>query len=604
MSTAAIYREVLAAMRRHVMRLALACIEVLLIAGLELLKPWPLKIVIDNVLGGRPLRLGRPLGLCLEPVAIPRKELLVFACGGLVGLYLLLALLQAANNYLTIDVGQRMVADLRARLFDHLNRLALSFHRRHETSDLMVRVTYDSYAIQAIAINGVFPVFASLVLLAGMFAAMAHVDLPLTLAALAIVPLLTVTIFALGPHIDRVAVGARSKESEVYNEAHRTLSAIEVMQAFTAEESAARQFSARSRASLSENLRLYVLQTCYGGAVNVVIGAGGAAVIYLGARQVAAGRLTIGGLVVFVTYLASLYTPISRLFQTYGNLHSAVAGLRRCMELLYSPLEIADRPDAAALGRPCGVLEFRGVTFRYGIGPVVLKGVTFAAYPGEMLAIVGPSGAGKTSLVRLMARFYEANSGVVAIDGRPIQALTLRSLRQALALVPQPPILVSGSIRANIALGNPAAGAAEIERAARLAQLEPLLKRMPLGIDQLVGQGGAQLSQGEAQRIAIARALLKDAPMLVMDEPTSALDPLTEMRIMEAVRACARQRTIIVIAHRLSTVRHADRILVLRGGRIEEQGSFSDLVARGGFFSYLYRLHNCDAGPLGPAAGE
>jgi len=583
--TARIYLRVLAEMRRHAWRLTAAIAEVLLISALEVLKPWPLKVVIDSVLGGARPQLSWLGGMS-------RGELLVVSCLGLIALYLGLVLLQVSNNYLTISIGQRMVNDLRSRLFEHLQRLSLAFHRRREVGDLMMRINYDTFSVQTIAMNGMFPVLSSLILLVSMFLMMLRIDTVLTLVALGVVPLLLILIGSISGRIDRLATGARMKESDLYNVAHRALSAIHVVQAFTREAEVHREFVEKSSESLSENLRLYLFQTLYSGAVNVLIAAGTAVVIYVGALHVMDNRLTVGDLVVFVTYLASLYAPINQLFQTYGQVHSAVAGMRRCLELLELEPEIKDRPGARPAGRLRGAIEFRGVTFGYGPGEPVLKQIGFRADPGETVAIVGPTGAGKTTLTTILARFYEQQEGAVEIDGQPVEQFTIRSLRENIAIVLQPPMVLSDTIRANIALGKASATADEIARAAQMARLGPLLAKLPNGLDTVVGPGGHQLSQGEAQRVTIARALIKNAPILIMDEPTSALDAETESLVMAAVQEVMRGRTTLVIAHRLATIQNATRILVLREGRIEEQGTFNELIRAGGFFSYLYSLQS------------
>ncbi len=585
MGTVRVYSQSVRYLRPYTGRFALAVAEVLLIGAVEVLKPWPLKIVIDNVVGGAPLHSG-------WLPAIAPGALLAAACTSLVILYLGLALLQVTNNYLTISIGQRMVNDLRSRLFEHLQRLSLSFHRRRELGDLMMRVTYDTFSIQTIAMNGLFPVLSAAILLGGMFAVMIRIDATLTLIALVIVPALLVLIAAISRPIDRLASRARLKESRVYDVAHRALSAIHVVQAFTREAEAHREFVETSRASLGENLKLYTFQTVYSGAVSVLIAAGTALVIYVGARHAMAGKLTIGDLVVFTTYLASLYGPINQMFQTYGMVQSAKAGMRRCLELLELEPEIRDRPGARALARARGEIEFDDVVFGYDSDTAVLKGISFKAAPGETVAIVGPTGAGKSTMASLLARFYEPRRGRIRIDGQDISELTLKSLRGNISIVLQPPLVLTESVRSNIALGKPGAGEEEIQRAARMARLEPVLDKLPNRLDEVVGQGGHSLSQGEAQRVTIARAMVKDAPILIMDEPTSALDAETEAMVLAAVREAMRGRTTLVIAHRLSTIQNADRILVLRDGVIEEQGNFAELVARGGFFSQLYNLQS------------
>ncbi|MDO8434064.1 MAG: ABC transporter ATP-binding protein [Candidatus Binatus sp.] len=583
MGTFELYGHVIRAMRPHLGRLAIAIVAVLLASATEVLKPWPLKVVIDNVLRGAPL-----LNRWIPPLT--RAELLLAACLSLVILYALLGLLNVGANYLTISIGQRMVNDLRARLFDHLQSLSLSFHRRREIGDLMVRITYDTYSIQTIAMNGFFPLLSASILLVGMFTVMIRMDAMLTLVALAIIPMMLLLIVSISGRIDAISGGARIKESRLFTVAQSALAAIHVVQAFTREGESYREFVESSSESLDATLRLYTLQTLYGGAVSVLIACGTATVIFIGAQHVLSGRLTIGDLIVFTTYLASLYAPVNQISQTYGQVEGAKAGLRRCLELLAIDPEIKDRPGAQSIGRARGQIEFDNVKFGYDPGWPVLKGINFKAQQGETIAIVGPSGAGKTTMASLLARFYEQQQGVIRIDGHDIRDLKLDSLRGNIAMVLQPPLVLGDSMRTNVAFGLRNASEAQIARAIEMARLDPVVAKLPRGIDEIVGQGGHSLSEGEAQRVTIARALLKDAPILIMDEPTSALDTETESMVLDAVREAMRGRTTLVIAHRLSTIQNADRILVLRDGLIAEQGTFNELLARKGFFSYLYNI--------------
>jgi len=568
-------------MRPHLGRFAIAIVMVAMGAGAEVLKPWPLKVVIDNVLRGAQFDWAPTYS---------RESLLVAACVALVVVYALVAVFNVANNFVTISIGQRMVNDLRAQLFNHLQRLTLSFHRRRQVGDLMVRIAYDTFSIQTIAMNGVFQVLSSSVMLVGMFFVMVRIDWMMSVIALGVIPLLVVFISLTGAQIERLATGARVKESRLYTVTHQALAAIHVVQAFTREAESYRAFVESSSESLGENLRLYTYQTFYAGAVGVLIAIGTASVMYVGALHVLSGALTIGGITVFTAYLASLYAPINQIFQTYGLVQGANAGLRRCLEILEIDPEIKDRPGARAIARVRGEIEFENVVFGYDPAAPVLKGISFKANAGETVAIVGPSGAGKTTMASLVMRFYEQQTGTIRIDGVDLRDITLNSLRANIATVLQPPLVLGDTLRANVTLGKPNPSEADIQRAIERARLAPVIAKLPKGAEELVGQGGHSLSEGEAQRVTIARALLKDAPILIMDEPTSALDAETEASVLAAVGEAMKGRTTLVIAHRLSTIQNADRILVLREGVIEEQGRFAELLARGGFFSHLHRL--------------
>jgi ATP-binding cassette subfamily B protein len=578
-----IYREVFRRMRPHLGRFIVAILGVAVGAAMEVLKPWPFKIVIDNVLGEKPLDFAGASNYS-------REDLLLGACVAGVIIFLLAGILTVINNYVTVSIGQRMVNDLRGQLFDHLQRLSLGFHRRREIGDLMVRIVYDTFAIQTITMNGLFQILSSAIMLLGMFVVMLRIDMTMTLIALGVVPILVVLIASVSGTINELAGKARIKESNLYTVAHRALASIHVVQAFTREAESYREFVESSSESLGENLRLYTFQSIYAGAVSVVIAMGTALVMYFGALHVMRAQITIGELTVLTAYLASLYAPINQIFQTYGLVESAKAGLRRCLELMAIDPEIQDRPGARAVGRVRGDIEFDSVVFAYGAANPVLKGISFKAKAGESIAIVGPSGAGKTTMASLVMRFFEPQRGSIRIDGNDLREVTLDSLRKNIAVVLQPPLVLGDTLGGNIALGKPGATEDEIRRAAEMARLGPVLAKLPRGLDEQVGQGGHSLSEGEAQRVTIARALLKDAPILIMDEPTSALDTETESMVLAAVREAMRGRTTLVIAHRLSTIQSADRILVLRDGAIEEQGTFQELLSRGGFFSYLYNL--------------
>ena len=574
---------------------SVAILQVLLIGVLELAKPWPLKVVVDNVLGAHPLDW--PGLRDLEP-----RALLAVACAALVGAYALLGLLSVTSNYATISVGQRLVNDFRSELYAHLQRLSLAFHSRRAVGDLLYRLTADTFAIQTLTMNGFFPLLTSIVLLVGMVVVMVRLDWTLTLIALAVVPLLFISITAMSRQITTLATDARVKESALWAVAQQTIGAIRVIQAFTTEEDEHRRFLSTSRESLAANLRLYTFQTVYSAFVSVLIAGGTAAVLWIGASHVLSGHLTVGEVLVFTSYLASLYAPINNLTQTVGLVQSARVGAERVFEILETAPDLTDGSRELRRGDVHGAITFDEVRFGYDPERTVLRGVSFHARAGELVAVVGATGAGKTTLVSLVPRFYDPTAGRVLLDGIDVREFRLKSLRQRVAMVLQPALVFPTTVRENIAYGRPEATAAQIREAAHLAQLDGFLQRLPAGLDTVVGEGGATLSAGEQLRITIARAILRDAPLLILDEPTSALDAETEALVMQGLERLMAGRTTFVIAHRLSTVRRADTILVLDDGRIVEQGSFTELVARGGHFARLHRTQFGEEG--GRAAGS
>ncbi|NTU48344.1 MAG: ABC transporter ATP-binding protein [Syntrophobacteraceae bacterium] len=556
--------------------------QVLLISLFEILKPWPLKIVIDHVLTSKPVPWKFAESFAGDTV-------LFLACVSLVFIYLLLGGLTLLNNYTTIKIGQRMVNDLRSDLYNHLQRLSLAFHSRRQVGDLMYRVTADTYAIQSLTMNGVFPIVTAGALLGGMFFVMVRLDWQLTLLALSICPALLITITLLSKKITSAATRAREQESEVYSVVQRAMSAMRIIQAFTKEEEEHRKFMSASVQSLDASLRLFTLQTFYSGVVNVVMALGTAFVVWFGARHVLSGTLSVGDIVIFTTYLASLYAPINAITQTWGLIQGAKVGVQRVFEILDVERDMKDGGLQFPERGTQGEIVLEDVSFQYVEAQPVLKNISVQIRAGRRVAIVGPTGVGKSTLVSLIPRFYDPIQGRILIDGTDLREFQLKSLRKQISMVLQPPLVFPISIRENIAYGRPRATEEEITSAARLARIHESIVRLPKGYDTLVGEQGATLSEGERQRITIARAILRDAPILILDEPTSSVDAETEAAIMDGLNQLIVGRTTFIIAHRLSTVREADLILVLRSGEIVEQGSFDELVQAGGFFASLYR---------------
>jgi ATP-binding cassette, subfamily B, bacterial len=568
-------------LKAHRWRIAWALLQVLLIAGFELLKPWPLQIVIDNALGGKPFPIA---ALSSSPV-----KLLLFACVGMVVVHFGAGVLTLLHNYTAIRIGQDMVNDLRSALYAHLQRLSLAFHSRQRVGDLLYRLTADSFAVQTMIMNGALPILSALVLLAGMLVVLFPLDPTLTVLALTVVPVLFALIALFNRKIVEIAGDVRTTESRVYSLVQWAMSSIKLVQAFTKEEEEHRRFMGASRESLRATLRLYSWQTLYSATINLVIAAGTAIVVFAGAQAVISRTLSIGQLIVFISYLAQLYAPINQITQSWGLIAGARVGARKIFEILDTEPDLKDGTRNFPPSGARGEVAWSGVDFRYRADTPILTGIELKVPAGAKIAVVGPTGAGKSTLLGLLPRFYDPSAGSVAIDGVDVREYTLRSLRSQIAMVLQPPLIFPLSVRDNIAYGRPGADDAAIELAARLAQVDDLIASLPAGYDTLLGESGAALSEGEKQRITIARALLRDAPILILDEPTSALDVTTEALVMAGIERLMVGRTTFIIAHRLSTVRRCDRILVLHGGGIVEQGTLPELLRLNGFFAEYYR---------------
>jgi ATP-binding cassette, subfamily B, bacterial len=574
-------RNVRSYLRPYLPAFVFALAQVLLISALELLKPWPLKIIIDHVLSGHPLPWN------FAPDWSP-QALLLLACLGLVLVYFLLGGLHLLNDYTTIKIGQRMVNDLRRDLYSHIQRLSLSFHNKQQVGDLMYRITADTLGLQTLTMNGIFAILTASVLLVGMFIVMLSLDPYLTLLALVVCPALFAAIALLNNKMSSAATQARQKESVVYSLVQRTLSGIRVIQAFTKEEDEERRFLKASTESLAADLRLYNLQNLYYAAVNVTIAAGTATVLWVGASHVLSGALTVGDMVVFTAYLASLYVPLNNIFETYGLVQKAKAGVRRAFEILESEQRLEEGAKLFSARGARGEISFQDVSFGYLPSRPVLKKINLHIEPGQKVAIVGATGAGKSTLVSLLPRFYNCSSGTITIDGIDICDYQLKSLRRQIAMVLQPPLVFPITVRRNIAYGRPNASMEEVAAAARVAHAHEFIEQLPQGYDTVVGEQGSTLSEGQKLRLTIARGILLNAPILILDEPTASVDTETEALIMSGLEHLMAGRTAFIIAHRLSTVRKADKIVVLRGGEIVEQGNFFELLRAQGPFASLY----------------
>lgn len=574
--------------RPHWRRLLIVLLTMVLGIGVEVLHPWPLKLLVDQILGQQPLP-GALQGL-LDGLPGPhdRTGLLLWVVLSSVAIFTLSTLMAMWHTVVSVGLGQRLTYDLGADLFMHLQRLSLVFHSRQEVGDTTVRVTEDAYAVSELVTGALLPLLQAAVTLITIFVIMWRLQPAMTLLAAAVLPVQVIVMQLFGEHLKARTRKRRDLEGHMASIVQQALSAIPAVQAFTREELEHRRF----RRFASDTVKAYVRQTSakmwFKLFAGLVTAASTAAIMYLGARYALEGRVSIGTILVFLTYLTALSGPLNDITEMASTLRYAAASGDRVLEILELPQEVQDLPTAYA-AQLRGHVRYEDVMFGYEPGRPVLRGISFEVWPGEVVAIVGPTGAGKTTLVNLLVRFFDPWSGRVAVDGEDLRQLQLHSLRQQVAIVLQEPFIFPLTVAENVAYGRPEATRADIEAAAVAANADAFIRRLPEGYDTIVGERGATLSGGEKQRLSIARAFLKNAPILILDEPTSALDARTESLLLDALEHLMKGRTTFVIAHRLSTIRNAGRILVVDRGVVVEEGRHSELVSRNGLYASLYR---------------
>ena len=546
--------------------------------GLTALAPWPLKVLVDNVLGGAPLPSAVAARL---PAAALDNVVFLLAAVVVAGVLVQLGgeVVRMAHTQMQVDMAQRVVYRLREQLLNHLQALPLRHHVASRTADSVYRLDADAYCVDDLVIGGVFPLTVAAMNLSLMFGVLVYLDATLALLSLTVAPFLYLCLRHHARTMTDQAERVKSLESGLIERILDVLSSIAAVKSFTRERYELERFADAGDRTRRARLDLTWQESLFSVTVTAVTLLGTALVLGVGGLHVLDGRLTVGGLLVVVAYLAAVYTPISEIARTTGTLQQAVVSARRVRELLALTPEAADAPGSIAADGLRGHIRFDAVEFAYEPDRPVLDGVSFEAHPGELVALVGPTGAGKTTVANLIPRLFEKQGGRILIDGVDVSRYGLRSLRRQVALVPQQPILFTGTIADNIRYGRLDATDADVEAAARAAHVHDFVVRLPQGYRTDVAEDGASLSGGERQRIGIARALLKDAPILLLDEPTSALDAMSEAAVIDALRQLRAGRTTLVIAHRLSTIRDATRIVVMDGGRVAASGSHDELIA-------------------------
>jgi len=571
-----IYRRVLRYYRPFLGQTIFGLFLSLIGIGLNLLKPWPFKVIVDDFLRAGPA-IRSDWRICIP-----------LLCLALVAIQVLWGIINWITNYLFVKIGLQALLKLRTDLYSYLQSLSLKYHDARRSSDSSFRVAYDSQSIQTIYNKGFTNIFGSTLTLIGTFVIMLRLDWQLTLVSLAIVPLIVGTIYIFAHRIRRESTSIQEQESAMLAQAQEGLSSIRMVHAFGREEFEVRQFQQQARQSLQANLRLTLTNVNSALVISTLMVVGTAAMYYVGTLHVLAGRLTLGSLLVFSAYLLMLYQPLESLTYTTWAMEGATAGAKRCFEVLDRQDDVVDSQNAIAISSAQGAIAFNSVSFGYGEDRIVLRDINLRIDPNQIVGLVGGTGAGKSTLFSLVPRFYDPTTGSITLDGRDLREITKRTLRAQIAIVLQDTLLFSTTVRENIAYGRPDATEEEIIDAARRAQADDFIRQLPNGYASPVGERGGHLSVGQRQRIGIARAFLKNAPILLLDEPTSALDPTTESAIMDTIKELMRGRTTLIATHRLATIHGVDQIVVLEHGRIVEKGPGPELIARGGVYAKLY----------------
>ncbi len=569
-------------------RSKVALLAMLLVSeiGLGWLQPWPLAIVLDFLTGkGLPRAVTAAVPrLTSLAAAHPFALLVVIVVGGVV-LQVVNQFVSAYGTQVQVDTGQRMVYDLRSQLFEHLTALGLHHHITTSTADAVYRVDVDAYAIENLVMSGIFPLATSFASLVVMFGFLLYLNLTIGLLSLTVVPFLFLCLRYYTSTLANREERVKELESKLLERLYETFGAMRLVKSFARETHELGRYGAAGATTMNARIAITWQQSLFSVVVSTITILGTALVVIVGGNFVMRGQLTIGDLYLVISYLGAVYGPLSAIAHTTGQLQGALAGTRRVRAMFALIPETVDAPDAIEAADITGDVRVEQVGFSYPNGTQVLDDITFSAKPGEMVALVGLTGAGKTTLVSLIPRFYDATTGRVTIDGVDVRQYRIRSLREKIAIVLQDPVLFSGTIADNLRYGRLDATREEIEQAARAAHAHDFISRLPKGYDTEIAEAGGGLSGGERQRLSVARAILKNAPILILDEPTSSLDAISEEIVFAALRRLRAGRTTIVIAHRLSTVRDADRILVLDGGRIAAQGRHDELLKT----SQLYR---------------
>lgn len=570
--------------------LVLACFCILGSTLTVLIVPWPMKLIFDNVLSDKPW----PGILITFRNILPdsNMQMLLILCGSMVGIALIRGFFAYYQLFLTSRIGYLLVYTLRGELFNHLQRLSLSFHHRTNTGELLSKLTSDTNNLKDVFADSALTFTTHILTVTGMLAIMFSLNVQLGLIVLVSFPVLFFAIYYIYSRVKHSARNQRHNEGRLASRVAEILGAVPLIQAYGTEDFERERFEADSSKSMKESIRTSRMEAAATRLVEIISAFGTAMVVLFGCMQALAGKMTPGDVLVFASYMSQIYQPIRQITRLSTRFSRATVSIERINGILETEPDILDEPDGITVEKLRGEIAFGNVCFGYEDGKKVLEHVTFRIKPGERVALVGASGAGKSTIANLIIRLYDPQQGVILIDGENIKQYRRSSLRWEIGVVLQNPVLFGTSIKENIAYGRPDATQEEIEQAAKQVHAHDFIMALPDGYDTLLAESGSTLSGGQRQRICLARALIRQASILIMDEPTSAVDAESQALIRDAMHRLHHGRTILLIAHQFHTIRDFDRILVLKNGRIIEEGNHNKLMQMGGYYHELYRLQH------------
>lgn len=567
-----LYLRLINYVKPYAKRMALAVVCIILAASANLYVPWILKDIIDQVLANKDMST-------LNAIA-----------GGIVVVFFLRAIFLYGQTYLMSFIGQKVIIDIRAAVYAQLQRLSLSYYEKRQTGQLMSYITNDVSAVQGALVDSMIDLVTEGMTLIGSISIMFYLHWQLTLLTLVTAPLIGQTMNVFGKKLRKSSTLIQERAADITSVLQESISSVRVIKSFAREDFEIERFKKENFSNFRAQMKNSQIMATLTPIIEFVAALGVTTIIWYGGREVINGHLTAGSLIAFLVYAVNLSNPIKRLSRVYGNIQKALAAAERVFDVLDTKPEIEDMPGATVLEQIDGHVVFNNITFEYKPGEPALHQVQLDVKPGQVVAIVGPSGAGKTTIANLIPRFYDPMAGTITIDGVDIKTVTLKSLREQIGIVPQETVLFNGSVYSNILYGRLDASKDEVIEAAKAANAHNFIMDMPGGYETQIGERGSKLSGGQRQRIAIARAILKNPRILILDEATSALDTESEKLVQEAVDKLMVGRTSFVIAHRLSTIKRADVIVVMERGRLIEQGTHDQLLTLGGLYSKLYQV--------------